>query len=166
MQTPDSLQQIYEDLANRYAQEDNASNRDHCLVLAADYRGAAGGSCWIRPNCLASNRLLTTNPFPSSAVAVQLAVERKPLESKDVQGLRGGIYGAVSGRRRCHREKLLRQSWMDEKAAAAASKRYKRSTILAKGQRSNLKTVGDWRKQKPSARSERVSRIGVTCRCR
>jgi hypothetical protein len=74
MKSPEVLQQVYEDLADRYAQLGEARRRDHCLVLAADAALSAGHpdeaerlrQCLLRIN---PHHLL--RPYASMGEAVQ-----------------------------------------------------------------------------------------------
>jgi hypothetical protein len=59
MRNPETMLRIYEELANRYVQENQPRSRDHCLVLAAD---AALSANWPEEAERLRQRLLQLNP--------------------------------------------------------------------------------------------------------
>src|ERR1043165_1904458 len=74
MQTSNSLQRMYEELANKYAQQGEARQRDHCLVLAADAALTAGQPDQaerLRKRLLMTNPHHMLRPFTSMAEAMQ-----------------------------------------------------------------------------------------------
>ena len=74
MRTVESLQQQYETLANRYAHQGEARQRDHCLVLAADAALNAGQPDQaerLRKRLLLTNPHHLLRPFSSMTEAMQ-----------------------------------------------------------------------------------------------
>jgi hypothetical protein len=74
MQTSDSLQRKYEELANRYAKQGEARQRDHCLVLAADAALSAGHPDQaerLRKRLLMTNPHHMLRPYNSMSEAMQ-----------------------------------------------------------------------------------------------
>lgn len=74
MRNPETLLRVYEELANRFAKQNEQRSRDHCLVLAADTALAAGrpqDADRLRQRLLQFNPHHLLRPFASMVEAMQ-----------------------------------------------------------------------------------------------
>jgi hypothetical protein len=74
MRNPETMLRVYEELADRFAKQNEPRSRDHCLVLAADTALAAGrpqDADHMRQRLLQFNPHHLLRPFASMAEAMQ-----------------------------------------------------------------------------------------------